>query len=185
MADADKRKGWNGRIAQRMISAIVAVCFLGFPALLLTLPPKDFSPGSSFTETHALTVTMFMIVALSFVFFYYLYPSSDDPDDPSLFDEVFFVGSYIAGAILYFAFFYRQFGMVDTSDNKTVVHDVGSSLYFSVVTWTTLGYGDLKPTLSSRPIAAAEALFGYITMVLAIAYLGNFLPARRSKTKKA
>jgi hypothetical protein len=42
-----------------------------------------------------------------------------------------------------------------------------SSLYFSVVTYTTLGYGDISPTLGlSRFFAAVEALIGGFTLAL-------------------
>jgi Ion channel/Pentapeptide repeats (8 copies) len=42
-----------------------------------------------------------------------------------------------------------------------------SSLYFSVVTYTTLGYGDISPTLGlSRFFAAFEALVGGFTLAL-------------------
>lgn len=37
-----------------------------------------------------------------------------------------------------------------------------SPLYFSVVTWTTLGYGDFTPPHALRLVAAGEALFGYV-----------------------
>ena len=36
-----------------------------------------------------------------------------------------------------------------------------TSLYFSVVTWTTLGYGDFKPVADLRLLAAWQALLGY------------------------
>ncbi len=39
-------------------------------------------------------------------------------------------------------------------------------LYFSVVTFTTLGYGDISPQGWSRPIAAFEAFVGSFTMAL-------------------
>jgi hypothetical protein len=41
-----------------------------------------------------------------------------------------------------------------------------SCLYFSVVTFTTLGYGDLTPIGAVRPIAAVEAFSGSFTMAL-------------------
>jgi ion channel/pentapeptide repeat protein len=42
-----------------------------------------------------------------------------------------------------------------------------NSLYFSVVTYTTLGYGDIAPTLGvSRFLAAFEALIGGFTLAL-------------------
>ncbi len=39
-------------------------------------------------------------------------------------------------------------------------------LYFSVVTFTTLGYGDLVPIGASRPLAALEAFTGNFTIAL-------------------
>jgi hypothetical protein len=34
--------------------------------------------------------------------------------------------------------------------------------YFSVVTWTTLGYGDFQPLPDFRLLAAFQALVGYV-----------------------
>jgi hypothetical protein len=48
-------------------------------------------------------------------------------------------------------------------------------LYFSIVTWTTLGYGDVVPTDASRMIAASEALVGYIFMAILISSFGYIL----------
>ena len=39
-------------------------------------------------------------------------------------------------------------------------------LYFSAVTFTTLGYGDIRPTKNSRLWSASEALLGYIYLSL-------------------
>lgn len=44
--------------------------------------------------------------------------------------------------------------------------DLGDCLYFSVVTFTTLGYGDITPHGMARPIAAFEAFAGSFTMAL-------------------
>jgi voltage-gated potassium channel Kch len=41
-----------------------------------------------------------------------------------------------------------------------------NSLYFSVVTFTTLGYGDISPVGVARFIAACEAFLGSFTMAL-------------------
>ncbi|NIY77388.1 two pore domain potassium channel family protein [Thalassospira sp. HF15] len=46
------------------------------------------------------------------------------------------------------------------------------AVYFSIVTFTTLGYGDFQPVSHLRILAAAEALFGYIYlgMIVAVMY---------------
>ncbi|MDP2562411.1 ion channel [Psychrobium sp. 1_MG-2023] len=46
------------------------------------------------------------------------------------------------------------------------VNDFISCGYFSIVTFTTLGYGDIAPTGFSRILAAIEALFGSFTLAL-------------------
>ena len=46
------------------------------------------------------------------------------------------------------------------------VYEFFSALYYSVVTFTTLGYGDITPTGPSRVIAACEAFTGSFTMAL-------------------
>lgn len=53
----------------------------------------------------------------------------------------------------------------DLSVKQNLVH-LGTSLYFSVVTFTTLGYGDLVPIGLSRLLAAVEAFTGSFTLAL-------------------
>lgn len=49
---------------------------------------------------------------------------------------------------------------------KFYVLEFFNSLYFSVVTFTTLGYGDISPVGLARFIAACEAFLGSFTMAL-------------------
>lgn len=69
----------------------------------------------------------------------------------------------LAAAIGGFAIIFRQFGLVGVSGPTD---DPWSCLYFSVITWTTVGYGDFAPSPLSRPFAATEAMIGYIFMAL-------------------
>lgn len=48
------------------------------------------------------------------------------------------------------------------------------ALYFSVVTFTTLGYGDYSPSEALRPISAFQALLGFTFIPLFIAELIKF-----------
>jgi hypothetical protein len=76
----------------------------------------------------------------------------------------------IAGAevvLLLFAFgaVYHRIGIIDnTQSGSPVVHEFWSSLYYSAVTFTTLGYGDFYPVGAGRALAAMQALTGYIIL---------------------
>jgi voltage-gated potassium channel Kch len=81
--------------------------------------------------------------------------------------------------ILLYASIYKTTGVVDTAAvteiNGGVSHDAITSLYFSIVTWTTLGYGDFRPTPQARLVAASEALAGYVVMAILIAAFSQLL----------
>lgn len=57
-----------------------------------------------------------------------------------------------------------------SSADPTISNDLYSSVYFSVVSWTTLGYGDFQPLGWVRLIASMEALFGYIFMGIVVGF---------------
>jgi hypothetical protein len=61
-----------------------------------------------------------------------------------------------------FAEIYRSAGAVGDRYPK----DYYECLYFSVVTCTTLGYGDFQPPSACRGVAAFEALLGYVFMAI-------------------
>lgn len=46
------------------------------------------------------------------------------------------------------------------------LHDIATCLYYSVVTFTTLGYGDIVPIGNSRLFAALEAFIGSFSLAL-------------------
>ncbi len=77
---------------------------------------------------------------------------------------------------------YVYFGLKD--GNGIEANDPAISLYFSLVTLTTLGYGDFSPHDSFGRLAAAwEAINGYIMMAVLVAVLipvfGNGPPSAR------
>ena len=73
--------------------------------------------------------------------------------------------------LLNFASIYRVVGLVPPAqigsphgETAPVCTDSESCLYFTVITWTTVGYGDFTPTPAARPYAAIEAMVGYMFM---------------------
>jgi len=76
----------------------------------------------------------------------------------------------VAGVfILVYADVFKTFGLIDTGNHRSEIHDWIISVYFSAVTWTTVGYGDFVPTEWARIFAATEALIGYVWMAALIA----------------
>src|SRR5262249_55899971 len=85
----------------------------------------------------------------------------------------------VAGLVGLSACAHTYFGLKDMANGGQVIHDPMISLYFSVVTWTTLGYGDFSPANNyGRAFAMWEALNGYLVMAILIAALISlFRPA--------
>jgi len=82
------------------------------------------------------------------------------------FHIAFVLSLYLPLVIYAFAKLYEKYGLIH---NNEIIHSFSVSLYFSIVTWTTLGYGDYQPIENLHLWAASEALFGYIFMALLIA----------------
>lgn len=71
-----------------------------------------------------------------------------------------------AALIVLFAGIYHGFGLVHSGPAGPV--SLADGLYFSIVTWTTLGYGDFTPPADIRLIAAMQALLGYAFFVIIV-----------------
>lgn len=52
------------------------------------------------------------------------------------------------------------------------------SLYFSIVTWTTLGYGDFQPKPALRLLAAMQAVYGYLFLGLIVGSVSSLIGKR-------
>jgi hypothetical protein len=78
--------------------------------------------------------------------------------------------------IFTFAGIYRghDLSVVHDKAPECLLREQATSLYFSVVTWTTLGYGDCLPPADIRLVAALEALIGNLLFGTAVG-LGTYL----------
>ncbi|QPM68211.1 potassium channel family protein [Atribacter laminatus] len=74
------------------------------------------------------------------------------------------------GIILLFTFLYTYFGIVDNLINNGTSKNIFNCLYFSIVTFTTLGFGDLspQPIPTLRLLTSIEAFIGAFMMALFI-----------------
>jgi hypothetical protein len=82
--------------------------------------------------------------------------------------------------IVTFAGIYRGHGVMSSAGQEGLMDDIPGALYFSLVTWTTLGYGDLFPMKDIRLVSALEALMGYAFFGLAVG-LSTHLLSRDKK----
>jgi Ion channel len=110
------------------------------------------------------------LIALSFIAFLFAVVKDRDINF-SL--AIVFVLSNIASMILLFANIYSWLGLNDSLRTNPSCRSttMGDAIYFSVITWTTVGYGDVTPTLQTRSTAAFEAITGYVVMGLLISVL--------------
>lgn len=88
---------------------------------------------------------------------------------------LYLITAFAVISILAFAADFKRFGLTSTFDTKYSFKK-SDYLYFSAITWTTVGYGDFIPSSDeSRLLAAEEALFGYVYMAVYIGYMLNLL----------
>ena len=120
------------------------------------------------------TITSVALVTLSFVYFYQttigvviLVSQQFEIAPIRLLRDISISVAYV---ILSFALLYQEFGIrAPTGETASPLDHV----YFSAVTFSTLGYGDFSPSPAARPIAALQALFGnvHLGMIVGAFYL--------------
>lgn len=70
--------------------------------------------------------------------------------------------------IFLFACFYMLFGLIENNNNQPIT-GLWQNIYFSTVTFTTLGYGNLVPAnTAGEVIAAIEAIVGFAAFAFLI-----------------
>lgn len=80
---------------------------------------------------------------------------------------------HIVAFIFIFAYIYTQKGIIKNGNyinfanqecdaSIPIVRDYSTCLYFSTVTFTTLGYGDFHPAEGTRGVAALESMVGFL-----------------------
>ncbi len=75
--------------------------------------------------------------------------------------STFFLLLHPLAYVTHFSVMYAKLGIMRGGSTE-VVHDILKSLYFSVVTWATLGYGDFHPSEDVMLVAALEGMLGYL-----------------------
>jgi hypothetical protein len=88
---------------------------------------------------------------------------------------------YLVLIIGYYAWIYTVTGII--SHDNQIRFGIDECLYFSAITFTTLGYGDFRPAEASRLFAATEGILGYLMMATFAALIWWWL-GRQTTEKK-
>lgn len=72
----------------------------------------------------------------------------------------------------FFAYIYYKFGELEPIISK---EDFIGCIYFSTITWTGLGYGDIVPLGWTRLIVSIESIMGYFYLSILVGLLLNIM----------
>ena len=129
-------------------------------ALVLTILPLAFVLAYGRSLGEVLVVWFFLAVAGALVTVAILGARVPHPSDRRWDKSFINVGSETSLVILVFSLGYMIPGLRDSPSGQ-IIHDGPRALYFSCITITTVGYGDIVPTPGARPLAMFQALSGY------------------------
>ena len=150
--------------------------FIGRMALLIYCAYLAFSATWNLYSPQYADVPFLGLLFSGFVILIILGMTSNETSKWQRFTLIELIILVSAAAIMMissYARLYRVHGIVDTATNK-VTKDPSDCLYFSMVTWTTLGYGDFRPNPSARFLAASEAMLGYIVMAIIVGVCAGY-----------
>lgn len=156
-ARKESTTGSNMRRATARIALILALLFL-LDLFLSQGGVTALSPGTVGAVV-LVAGSVYFIVQVSVALLFLL--SRDYPPDP--FRLIFDLLISALTNIVAFAEAYRFLGIVDGTQAAAarIAQDDGlSALYFSMVTFSTLGYGDFRPDEATRLLAALQAILG-------------------------
>ena len=164
--------GSNQRRLMSRMTLFVAMVFLGDIAL-------DYFAPNFYAILFALvwSISFFLMIVIWVVYL----ASEDYPPDPVrlIFDVL--ISAFFA--IVSFSLAYEAAGIIDTLEPAYIASAV-DNLYFSAVTFSTLGFGDFRPASEARLLASLEALLGNLHLGLlagAAFYAVQFKPQKSGK----
>ncbi len=85
--------------------------------------------------------------------------------------------------ILSFSLVYRFYGIIDTASGEITKRYL-TSLYFSITTWSTLGYGDFRPVAEVRLLTSFEAILGVLSIPLIFTMIWKYCDFRILETSE-
>lgn len=88
-------------------------------------------------------------------------------NDGNLWKELGMTSLNVFLFLLIFSAIYYEVGIVDTTlDGNPITQDFWACCYYSIITFTSTGYGDFRPQGIARVLASLHALIGYLVLGL-------------------
>lgn len=152
----------------RQRKGLLAALIIVFPALLLEVA-SYFSPTEPIEIIKWIFITLFLAYVLTTILSYIL--SEKEVTADLITGAV--CAYFLIGMLWTFIFYFMELAREGSfSLSKTLRGDVWPFLYYSFVTLTTLGYGDIVPlTDPARSLAVLEAVTGQLYLAVTIARL--------------
>lgn len=122
-----------------------------------------------------------MLVVWSYPIFVYSIAYSLGQGDRNYGFVLYTILTITAVYILIFTSVYYEYGLIENGKHRLITFP--EALYFSITTWTTLGYGDFSPLPRIRLITSLEAILGYITMGVWITVIAGFINTISSRRR--
>ncbi|MEO0635251.1 MAG: potassium channel family protein [Pseudomonadota bacterium] len=169
-----------GSNARRAFSRVVglSLCILLLENLLIAGKYPSLEPNAG----HAVFAIASSLIYFGVICIWLLFVSKPhySPNPIRLVSDILISGLF---AIAAFSLAYRIWGIVDTLDATAAVAST-DALYFSAVTFSTLGFGDFRPAESMRLVASFQALIGNLHLGLlagAVFYALSIQNAKRDE----
>lgn len=147
--------------------------------ILLTEAAFSLRSGGAGLDVNAFAAVMFSINAVWFFFWVVLLPPfkhGAGVDATRLFADTIISTLYMTAV---FSLWYRVLGIEPE-------HSALDTLYFSAVTFSTLGYGDFKPSPGAQMFAAIQAILGnlHLGMIVGSTFAATQKKSEEEKTYK-
>ncbi len=144
------------------------------------LPLAALAAGASYalhlgfgrTGPLALTAPLLLILLAHGVFVHEVARAGERRTAAGQWTGLLYFAAFLGVLIAAYGYIFALVGLNDGGKCAGLSHDLATGVFFSVITWTTVGYGDViagEPL--ARLFAAAEALNGYLVLALFIAAL--------------
>ena len=105
-----------------------------------------------------------LFLAIGFILILSLIPTLLNLSRAYFITNIVLLISHVLVTILSFGLHFKSAGLIQNSVHYAP--DFFDAIYFSITTFTTLGYGDFQPTSSMRLLTSVEALAGMASMAV-------------------